>query len=571
MKKIIFLSFVFSFVLGFYACEVDDGIIVEEISTDSKIAKEIGIILQQTLQNDPVANETLENSIGGLVPLLNQTVFSYSSIYGFYYMFPLQDADNTIKGCVLFPVVHTEEEYFSLRNVILKKPVFFAESMDNSSISQQEFLFFDRHFRDWRNEGKAVDTCFLGQYKEKLFSQSMAGVDKFRTKSVIPGQYLYNYEISYEIEPEVYWVRGELVVRMLSLDELRNIFETQWNYYTINKSSNAHISVDADQLGATVVLMNVDPNDFIETYMRLVANRLALSGLHRINYTGHYLAFPLGKSTPCGYSEIGGDYSGNKENARDSECSTCGLPNELCICVKNFSESASNEYINRTQIETINKLWGRSFSSLPPFAVFAKEYMKKEVEYGKVLNYNTQTRRYYYEEFTNDSYDHVTMTYRNGPTLYSLASMHNHPRNNPPSFSDLTTFLKEYKETKKHFTTSFIVGNSGDLYALGICDSEKAIMFNETIPNGNEERKSFTYSWNERWKQIFKEMITDELYEASKLQEDEFKPYVLAYLLQEKDTGVMLLQCVDGTYSQLYVKREVNALGRIIYTRYLVK
>lgn len=57
------------------------------------------------------------------------------------------------------------------------------------------------------------------------------------------------------------------------------------------------------------------------------------------------------------------------------------------------------------------------------------------------------------------------------------AAVHNHPRSNPPSISDVLTLAKMNKRSDGKFESSFIVSKTGPIYVLQVTD--KAYNFYE--------------------------------------------------------------------------------------------
>lgn len=188
-------------------------------------------------------------------------------------------------------------------------------------------------------------------------------------------------------------------------------------------------------------------------------------------------------------------------------------------------------------------------------ANFLNKYRNAGVEYSVSLD-NENGKYTMTEPYTENKLDNVPLRFGE----YTEATVHNHPRSNPPSISDVLTLAKMNKRSDGKFESSFIVPKTGPIYVLQVTNKDKASKFYDLYENKSDElttKRTEYLAW----------LVSNG---GGTFPEKEFDGYSLAAILQEMDCGISLLQ-VEGdsrSFKQMEaaVERENGQVSNIVYT-----
>lgn len=270
-----------------------------------------------------------------------------------------------------------------------------------------------------------------------------------------------------------------------------------------------------------------------------------------------------------GSSEGRGEYDPTKKN----KCPVCGNILADCICPKDDCNETMQQ-----NAQAANNLWN-TFKNLDIKAQFIDQYQQEDIEYQAVLDYDVINQTYVLNSAkTSGNSNSSPLNCINTKDRYSVASIHNHPRSLPPSMSDVLGLAKANKKTEGKFQALYILGKKGYLYVLSVQDTSKARKFYEkcikdyggTDSNESERKKNAENYLQQQQANIHKQIILDDRYSTSSLYEDEFKPYEVACILEQEDSGIVLLECEKPETTTDFKQRKMSAQTegtKTIYTR----
>ena len=225
--------------------------------------------------------------------------------------------------------------------------------------------------------------------------------------------------------------------------------------------------------------------------------------------------------------------------------------NDIIIALKNALKKNNDTFIN-FQSPYDDKLKFPSYSEY-----LAKIQSDPTREHSISLKYYPDNDEYITNAIqTGDTHD-VTIITDN----LTVANVHNHPNNMPPSPRDLRTMIKnvvEYPQYKALYTLT----NDGTYYAFYVTNRNKAKTFwdkykDEMIidaTNHFDEKTDFYDNWRNAIKRF------------EKLGSEDAWNYTLAYLMDKYDMGIGLFSQKKGEngFTSLHMKKDTDGIYQVV-------
>lgn len=190
-------------------------------------------------------------------------------------------------------------------------------------------------------------------------------------------------------------------------------------------------------------------------------------------------------------------------------------------------------------------------------STFLDKYLTKDTEYGMCLNYNLKTKTDSLSKvFDSNKSNTVNIQYEVGLNVRTVAMIHNHPRNNPPSFQDIFCLAKGHSETKGYLTSYYAVGKNGRIYSLQIENPDLAKKYYQSLLTTDGVLNSVKVSTYENdYRQVVASIISSA---PADMDEKDLYQYAVAYLLKKYNTGITLLCLEKEVFKQRLVDKKVN-------------
>ena len=192
------------------------------------------------------------------------------------------------------------------------------------------------------------------------------------------------------------------------------------------------------------------------------------------------------------------------------------------------------------------------FNELDIESIFLDKYRSANIEWSISLN-EIQENTF----ATTDAHtDNQTNTIRTQYTPNTVAAIHNHPGGYPPSYTDVFALVNIHEKHRK-FQYQFVAPkNSNFIYCLYLTDFEKA----KQLRNKYKENPTL---FQEEEKKLLRWLISNG---GGAFPESEFAAYALAGVLQQEDSGIVLLQLngTSGEFKQLHATVKTNKRDALV-------
>lgn len=261
----------------------------------------------------------------------------------------------------------------------------------------------------------------------------------------------------------------------------------------------------------------------------------------------------------CGYITCKGNCQDKEEDNNQEgsggytpvpSCTKCKQPVNQCRC----PQKTNCDMVSINNGSNTSFHWLK-FNELDIESIFLDKYRSANIEWSISLN-EIQENTF----ATTDAHtDNQTNTIRTQYTPNTVAAIHNHPGGYPPSYTDVFALVNLHEKYHK-FQYQFVAPkNSNFIYCLYLTDFEKA----KQLRNKYKENPTL---FQEEEKKLLRWLISNG---GGAFPESEFAAYALAGVLQQEDSGIVLLQLngTSGEFKQLHatVKTDGKNITNIVY------
>lgn len=452
---------------------------------DEDISNEATTMFIQALTNDDLSQKRFFSDIKPYDIFWNEVEISQSTTYGLCYTIPYGKKDNKkVVGAVYYPIdyIGVNKDNSIEFNNILKTPRFVDSDVMNNEIKMNEGFIYSDYFYNLKNKGLTPDEgllkyMYLLRSPQKLEASISNLIKPSPTRTYVPGGVLLSIilEANFTSRPNnsgiIYGVSQETIQRIVRrfAEEKSEQHGCRIEVVRFNAASYGNILIDLSS-DSTLVGSDWFVREFIYELMTRITN---LGVNPQFQYT--YFVDDLGGSGDDGGGSDGGGSDGGNTAGESNTGGSPGYDNN-----NNQSADATTQ-----ECESMNSVDTKLLAgSLVTYLQEAEKgnYSQTELfnwkDYSAIIDNNpTNEHSINIENLPNGvGLGHAASGGPNSAerNVYSttIACMHNHPNETPPSPKDLLNFVQTCMDPYYENYKSEIIycANSGVLYTITIND-----------------------------------------------------------------------------------------------------
>lgn len=459
--------------------------------------------LLRLLENQEGSLERLDYSLNGKQALFQYTTIGATTDFGAYYQIPYTNANGEVTGFIVYPVDEQIQDLASRKtDGTLGTPVSVDGDYLNTNIPITHRLLYASPLIEMKKQGLSVDSS-LTSFAERISAcpQKLSASDyiskedkQMLTRTYVPGTAEGYVTLDYIMG--TYWgtnfTDDEVTVYGFSIKAFMDIVEKAFNnvgYWRVSNISHFYyqkLVVVFKIMNADMVYANWHP--YMDDVMREIKNEVFKK---QFTVTLQYFMSLPDKSlieTPpssggSGTGSSGGNYTGGSTSG--SSGNNDDLTQDTLRFV-NDSLCPNREYID--SVKAVYELLGNTVGTIGHGTKKYEEYLKaiKDAD----VEYSTSLHNYDGEYAIDSIVKGEKYKVENITGNFSVANIHNHPNNTPPSFRDILFTAKCAKDaTLKMYKATFVYNEKDNsYYSLYITDKNKAANFYDKYCNELDER-----------------------------------------------------------------------------------
>lgn len=456
--------------------------------------------LFQLMKQQDGSTERLCQCLNGNIAQFRDVIIGATTDFGVYYQIPYTDKNGVVTGFVVYPVDENKQNLADRRaSGLLGTPISVDGEYLNTNIPVTHRMLYSSPLIEMKAHGYSVDNS-LTSFAErasiqpyKLSSTDYIPTDEksVLTRSNTTGTLVGSVSINYIMG--TYWgtnfTDDEVTAYGFDINTFMSIVEKAFNeigdWHVIKVSHHYY-----QKLIVTFRIINEDKvyanyNYYMDTIVKKIKNEVFNK---QFTVSLQYLmSLPDRPQTPHpsggggSTSSSGGNYTGGTTGS-----STTNQDEQDTLTFVQDSLCPNKEYID--SVKAVYELLGKTVGNIGYNTKKYEEYLKAIK--GADVEYSTSLHDYGGEYAIDSIVKGEKYVVNNITKKYSVANIHNHPNNTPPSFRDILFTAKCAKdETLTMYKATFIYNEKDNsYYILYITNRKSAASFYDRYHNDLDEK-----------------------------------------------------------------------------------